>query len=225
LFELGLETYEKGKSVQDVLPEIEIDGKNLASVKIADREFKSDDYYFAKVSKSDWRGLLLGGYTGCCQILGNDAQNLAIHGAISKYAGFYAIFKKNKKGEKNDPACDEIVAQSYAWLTTKGNLVFDSVESMRSNENLRWLPFYEKAAEAALHKTFTFESLEDNKDFTIQKVTLGQGGKTPKDVKYLPNESYELPVDGGPTYADAQQQWVLAEAPKLEATSVMRQSH
>jgi hypothetical protein len=77
--------------------------------------------------RDDPRGLFLGQHTNCCQHPGNG------HGAASAWnglenpnAGYFVVERVYGKDE-NAPR--EIVAQSWAWISDEGNLVFDNVEA------------------------------------------------------------------------------------------------
>lgn len=77
------------------------------------------EYRFFKLAHNDVRGPLLGLFTDCCQHLDGAGASCARHGWQDTTSAFYAVEYKG-----------HIIAQSWAWRSKKGDLVFDSVEGL-----------------------------------------------------------------------------------------------
>lgn len=73
------------------------------------------------------RASCLGKLTNCCQSLsGESGESCVIHGLTNPNGGFYVLCR----GDINNPSVyDLIIAQSWAWRSQRGAIVFDSVES------------------------------------------------------------------------------------------------
>lgn len=93
------------------VPDIRIDGKN----------FGMKGYSFFKLPSGDVRSLFLGDMTACCQRLGGTGEAAVRSGFLSPDSGFYAVM--------NDRT-GEVVGQTWAWRGSKGELVFDSLETL-----------------------------------------------------------------------------------------------
>ncbi|KIE06233.1 hypothetical protein NF27_AZ00030 [Candidatus Jidaibacter acanthamoeba] len=89
----------------------------------------------------------------------------------------------------------ELVAQSWAWLSEQGNLVFDSWEDLREEDDRLCEPFISSAAELAI-------------SMGINKVFLGKGGLTPKTLPFFKVNSPESPRDYM-GYRDSEQQYLV----------------
>jgi ankyrin repeat protein len=96
---------------------------------------------------------------------------------------------------------DEIIAQSWAWLSTSGYLVLDSWEYLRVEDERLFEPFLRKAAEQAIHC------------YQIEKVLLGRGGRTPAHLPFQEAMESETPVDYFED-RDSEQQWIIATSQK-----------
>jgi ankyrin repeat protein len=199
------EDYNKGLNVlldpdlktKDNLPDFIIDGETLG------KEFPK--CYMAKLPAGDYRGLVLGELTNCCQSIGNNAEAAAIDGMTNNNTGFYAIFEKGKGG-KIDIDNDRIIGQSYAWLgksTRKGGktLVFDSWERLGINNDKLLDPFYSK-----------FAAIVGN-EHNISKVSIGTGGNTPKTIAFRKDET-PTKFNGTVPYGDANKQYIILDKEK-----------
>jgi hypothetical protein len=90
---------------EDHIPDIYIDFENLTidpNLSI-NPTFDISRYYLKKLPKDDYRGLILGTKTQCCQYVGAEGNDCAIHGMTSAYGGFYVVFKRAAKGR-----CDNL---------------------------------------------------------------------------------------------------------------------
>ena len=79
---------------------------------------ESNGYTASVLDKTDARGWILGEITHCCQTIGNVGGQCAIAGMRDGDKGFLVITKNSV-----------IIAESWIWVSSKGNLVLDSVES------------------------------------------------------------------------------------------------
>ncbi len=90
---------------EDHIPDIYIDFENLTidpNLSI-NSTFDISRCYIKKLSKDDYRGLILGTKTQCCQYVGAEGNDCAMHGMTSAYGGFYVVFKRAAKGR-----CDNL---------------------------------------------------------------------------------------------------------------------
>ncbi|OGT63396.1 MAG: hypothetical protein A3E85_02490 [Gammaproteobacteria bacterium RIFCSPHIGHO2_12_FULL_45_12] len=180
--------HETQPEASDVLPNIRIEGKEL----------RQDNLYLVKLDKNDPRGWILGHYTGCCQSIGRHAEQAVIEGMLSPIACFYVIC---------DTKTNDIVAQSYAWLSEEGNLVFDSLETLRRKDAPRLVEFFIAAAYQMKGQLVQI----DGKNKTIERIHLGKGGGTPSRHLTMQLDSAKNPLlpASGYRYGDANEQWIL----------------
>ena len=191
---------------------------------IGDR-IKKGCYLLTKLPEGDSKAYVLGYETFCCQSIGGVGASCTIDGILSKKSGFYVLLKgdgsqKNPKdffGEKKNIKYDKctIVGQGYAWISDKGNLVFDSWESKSKD--------YDGITTLLLKELCTqITEGTDTQNTVIKKVTIGASGKTPncfKSAISLENDLLEKYDFGSSTiiktrnitqYSDAEQkQYVL----------------
>jgi hypothetical protein len=140
----------------------------------------------------DLRGLLLGEFTNCCQHLANQGADCAKHGFLSENGGFYVVAHKKT---------DQIVGQSWAWRGKKGELVFDSLESLSGQFNAQnW--------ESIMHE-FVAQTTEVHKG-NISAVHIGAGGNTPK-LKFN-QASLAKPLDYKGYRDSGQKQYLVGSA-------------
>jgi hypothetical protein len=113
---------------------------------------------------------ILGEFSHCCQSVGKAGEKFALHGLTSQDGDFYVWVKKLK----DKP--DLIVAQSWVWKAhdeqNPHTLVFDSIEPLGSAHNHIFTDFMLAFAEQA-------------KTLGIEKVNIGMGGKTPRDLPFI----------------------------------------
>ena len=128
---------------------------------------------YKKLTDGDYKGMVLGNLTGCCQNIGGAGRKCAKHGYLSKDSGFYVVL--DKKGT--------IIGQSWAWIGTENELVLDSLESLTGRVTPQ--DWQDVMAE---FKT----ALNDNaKDITA--LHIGTGGETPDNMPY--DEKAAIPKD------------------------------
>ena len=139
------------KKTKSRLPDIRMDGA----------AFGKPDYHFYKLPDGDLRGLLLGEFTNCCQHLANAGEGCAKHGFLSEQGGFYVVADKKT---------DDIIGQSWAWRGKRGELVFDSLESLQGHFSANnW---------EDIANEFAAQIKQDNRA-KISTMHIGAGGATP----------------------------------------------
>jgi hypothetical protein len=139
-----------GKKPGHRIPEITINGS----------EFGMDCYRFRKLEDGDWKGLLLGAFTDCCQHLASAGSECAEHGFLSPHGGFYIVESDN----------GEIVGQSWAWRGTNDELVLDSLEHLNGRlADHQWSTILDKMS------SHIATACDD-----ITALNIGKGGKTPQ---------------------------------------------
>lgn len=140
--------------------------ENLPQIKLDGKDFGLDGAKFYKLNDGDYRGIILGELTDCCQSVGNVGRACAEHGFLNENGGFYVV--EDRKGE--------IIGQAWAWQKDNA-IVFDSLEYLRDKQlgprvnSDQWQALCQKFAEA----------LQKDKKFThIESFRVGSGGKTPR---------------------------------------------
>lgn len=148
------EKYPGGRKRESRIPAVDIDGG----------AFGKDGCRFYKLPDGDPRGLFLGEFTNCCQHFAGEGAECARHGFLFEDGGFYVVADRKK---------DAVVAQAWAWRGEKGELVFDSLESLPGHMSAQnWGSLCREFA-AALEKTGA--EGEDK----ITAFNIGTGGATP----------------------------------------------
>ncbi len=155
--------------------------------------------------RRDPRGLYLGRLTGCCQHPNDAARTAAWYGQESPLSGFFAVVDKN--------APQKIVAQSWAWVSSNGGLVFDSVESRGlADRGADVSNVYDKAAKDLVRTDF----------HTVSVAAAGNAWKSLDSTKWqapAKGEAMTLAAKGKPEYiysdASLENQRVIAKNPSL----------
>ncbi len=174
----------KRERPNSLLPEIFIDGDTLGH----------PNFYLTKLDEKDPRGFFLGEMTSCCQSIGSQGQDCALHGMTSAFGGFY-VWKQKTDGKIC--ANDTIVAQSWAWIGHDDAIVFDSFERSRSIHERLVQPFIEQFCHEVAGK-YNFTP-DDQQVKTISGVRLGLMGNTPSlNIRQTNNPS--VPIDYNGTY-------------------------
>lgn len=104
-----------------------------------DVSLREGEYRLVKLDSADTRQLTAGRLTDCCQHLHGAGAACAVLAWTSPACAIYAVFK----GER-------MVAQTFAWRSEDGSLVFDSIESLRNINKEAVLPLFAQAAEKLL---------------------------------------------------------------------------
>ncbi len=114
--------------------------------------------------------------------------------------------------KKKTPEDDEIVAQSWAWISQQGSLVLDSWERTRTEIDKLCLPFLERLTQLAITQ------------HGFKRVLLGKGGQTPADIKLDILEQGESPKDYF-DYRDSKVQYVLRSGELVNALATKVVTH
>ncbi|MBN9543824.1 MAG: hypothetical protein J0G32_08560, partial [Alphaproteobacteria bacterium] len=174
-----------------------------------------DNLYMVKLPAGDYRGLILGDISKCCQTIGRNGEQCAIDGTNLENNGFYVLIKANAQTSFNPAKIDwdnfeknghNIIGQGYAWRSTNNNIVFDSWENAS--------PEIDNDATPSILKAFS-EKLIDA-DPTISKVIIGLGGRTPLQVQSAatPNRIPDTIIEGV-QYKDSKSQMCIAKNKKI----------
>ncbi len=194
-FEAGLEEVKTG------WPKKETD--NLPIVDIQDN---TGNYFWVKLPPQDMRALYLGNLIpGCCQHIGGHSEQCVKDGIERSDNGFYVLLKSKRAQGNSNRIVDnqvndkdyDIVAQSYAWKTTKGNLCLDSIEWNQSRVTTDVIQ--------DLMTKFSEKVFADHPD--IKHINVGKGGQTPKGI--YPNCLINETMKQGYLYGDARQQYQI----------------
>jgi hypothetical protein len=133
--------------------------KNIPDISINGEKFDMAGGKFYRLAAHDVRGLFLGAMTDCCQSVGSVGAECATHGYTSKDSGFYVV--ENAKGK--------IVAQTWAWRGTHGEMCFDSLETLGGNvKSHQWVKILKETA----------AELTAQKDTDVTALHVGRGGGT-----------------------------------------------
>lgn len=150
--------------------------------------------------RSDERGIFLGEHTNCCQHPGGAGAACAWFGQENERSGFFVVTDK----------AGNVVAQSWAWLSDKGGLVFDSLESKGLGNRAEDVAQVYQAAANDLSKEFGTVTLGTGTD----RLNLSRWPDAGEDSQPLPS-SY------GKNYTDAREQKLLARS-EVQAESEVR---
>ncbi|MBS1957316.1 MAG: hypothetical protein JST89_24220 [Cyanobacteria bacterium SZAS-4] len=160
-----------------------------------DRVWESGNLKGHFIPRSDPRAIFLGPYTNCCQHPYDVGASCAWYGLESANSGFFVV--EDAKGQ--------IVAQSWAWESDDGGLVFDNIESKGLNDRSPAVAsIYQKAANDLSNQYW--------------EVTVGHSSG---DMKEPPPEWVDAgvnklkPPSEYSGYTDSAEQWVLASNPEL----------
>lgn len=166
-------------------------GNRIPAVTIDGAMFGKDGYKFYKLPDGDVRGLLLGEFTDCCQHMAGQGSECAEHGFLSEDSGFYVV-----ADAAND---NKIVAQSWAWRGTKGELVLDSLESLSGHFNVvGWKKLLDE---------FVAQVVANPDAADITAINVGTCGATP-ELSQLRVTEPAMPK-GYNAYRDSHQQYRL----------------
>jgi len=164
--------------------------KNIPDIAIEGEAFGLPGATFHRLAANDMRGLFLGEMTDCCQSIGSAGAKCAEHGFTSENGGFYVV--ENAKGR--------VVGQAWAWRGGKGELVFDSLETL--GENVK--------PEQWQKLTKTFARILAKKPADVSALHIGMGGATPRSLAKAFNHaaSPAQPLDYN-GYRDSRSQVVI----------------
>ena len=186
--------YRLQRTNDDAIPAITIRGSDIGYSGV----------YLTKLNVLDDKGAALaaclGKLTQCCQFLGGAGEIAVRHGIESPNGGFYVLFQ----GDENNPSLDDrILAQTWVWRSTEGNLCFDSVE-VAPNQNLDWVP-----------NMYRYLAMSLCYDKRIQRVNLGEFSGlsygTGFENSHWPIRAPRLSPIDHQRYSDANSQLALAD--------------
>ncbi|MBX9950787.1 MAG: hypothetical protein K2Y39_16575 [Candidatus Obscuribacterales bacterium] len=141
------------------------------------------------LDRNDPRGLYLGHYTNCCQHPEGAGRSSAWYGQESPYSGFFVITDRN----------GNIIAESWAWVSDDGSLVFDNVEAKGlGSRDSSVAAIYQQAANDLSSQYHSITIGTGNSDLDLS--TFNAAGQ----------DTVSLPVDYGNQYTDANNQVILA---------------
>jgi len=201
---------------KDTLPDVMIDGSEVGH----------PGYFLVKLPHSDPRAYIIGHITQCCMYVGGGAQTVIYDALTKESCGIYVLLKANNAKYLSKPLLTQsnpdspsainytdytIVGCGYAWLSIQGNLTFDSWENvMPESENPVIVALLKKFSEIATQQT------------TIERVTIGTGGRTPKEFSL---RTYTEIIQEGSPYPDSYVQALvyvdpgkIALLPKLKSS-------
>jgi hypothetical protein len=144
-------------------------------------------FTWSKLPVTDKCALILGDITDCCQSLGGHSDQCVKDATSLSDNGLY-ILQDGKK----------IIGQAYLWRSKTGNICLDSIECLNNS-----------ISGSELHILLTeFAQKLLNKHSDIKRVTIGTGGKTPKNL--FPKISIVETMRQGTLYGDAKNQYCIA---------------
>lgn len=103
-----------GRRTSDPRPE-----KAIPDIDIDCTQIGLPDYRFQKLSYDDYRGLMIGLFTGCCEKIGDFFEDTVMHAYSTRQSGFYVLMKDN-----------EIKAHTWVWRGKHNQLILDGYESL-----------------------------------------------------------------------------------------------
>lgn len=135
-------------------------GALIPGIRVSGDRFGMEGYSFFKLPSGDPRGLFLGKLVDCCQSINGAGDASARHGFLKPDGGFYVVANDNS---------GEIVGETWAWRGKKGEVVFDSLETLGNRIKKKdWIAICKEAAK---------EFAENNADVTA--LNIGAEGGTP----------------------------------------------
>ena len=173
----------------------------------------AEGYCWVKLPTDDIRALILGRITACCQSIGGHSGKCVKDAVTLPDNGLYVLLKRKDKaphdsqpyiGNKINDADFEIVGQSYAWISMTGNLTLDSLECSKGRVT--------SSVVQALLTQFAETVLTENA--SIKRITLGVGGGTPQDLKYMLTKIPET-MRIGFQYGDSTRQLSISKQHKI----------
>lgn len=204
---------DKGLTYNDYVRFCELDryDDNTQMPKVSVQGTEIDDdyqrYYLRKLDVENDNdaaiAAVLGKLTQCCQSLSKEAGDpCARHGLTSKYGGFYVLFK----GDPDKPSGgDQVVAQTWAWRSQSGAIVFDSIEPpFKSRQQKRLIEaFYRSLATKLVQEGHTHKvaggRLRNRYELCVESPT---------------NKIEQFRVGDDPGYNDSKDQVVFYERDK-----------
>ena len=142
--------------------------------------------------RNDPRAVFIGGHTNCCQHPLGAGASAAWYGQESPHAGHFVVEDK----------ASNLVAASLVWESTKGGLVFDSIESKGSGSN-----------EPSVAKLYELAAQDLRQKYPTINVGAGtHAGRKGVDLNRWPNSNVTLLQIDKDIYTDAAVQRTIAAA-------------
>jgi len=156
-----------------------------------EKKWESNGLVGRFLPRSDARGLYLGQHTNCCQHPKGQGSTAAWYGQESPKAGFFVV----------EDASHNIVAQSFAWVSETGGIVFDNVEAKGLGKR-----------DPTVQKIYSNAANDLVRDYNV--VTVGTGA-TDLNLSQWPQAKELTQTFGGDrnVYRDSDNQVVIAHKP------------
>jgi GNAT superfamily N-acetyltransferase len=148
--------------------------------------------------RNDARGLYLGQHTDCCQHPKGAGATSAWYGQESPNSGFFVVEDKN----------GQVVAQSWAWLSDDGAVVFDNIEAKGLGDR--------ESKVAAI-----YQKVGDSLAQSHYKVTIGSGESDVALSRWKATDAVPLPRDSS-AYTDAKSQVLLSANAKIKPAPISK---
>lgn len=134
--------------------------KTIPNLNIKGEKFGMPGARLYRLASDDVRALFLGEMINNCQSMGSNGERFVEHGCLSENSGFYII--EDAKGK--------IIGETWAWRGTKGELCFDSIETLGDEiKPEQWTRILKSVG----------QSLARRKKNDVTQLTVGLGGATP----------------------------------------------
>jgi GNAT superfamily N-acetyltransferase len=146
--------------------------------------------------RKDPRGLYLGQHTDCCQHPKGAGATSAWYGQESPNSGYFVVEDKN----------GQVVAQSWAWLSDDGAVVFDNIEAKGLGDR------ESKVADI-------YQKVGDSLGQSHYKVTIGSGESDVALSRWKATDAVPLPRDYS-AYTDANSQVLLSANAKIKPAPI-----
>jgi GNAT superfamily N-acetyltransferase len=148
--------------------------------------------------RNDPRGLYLGQHTDCCQHPKGVGATSAWYGQESPNSGFFVVEDKN----------GQVVAQSLAWLSDDGAVVFDNIEAKAlGDREAKVADVYQKVGDSLAQSHY--------------KVTIGSGESDVNLSRWKTTDAIPLPRDYS-AYTDANSQVLLSANAKIKPAPISK---
>jgi GNAT superfamily N-acetyltransferase len=142
--------------------------------------------------------LYLGQHTDCCQHPKGVGATSAWYGQESPNSGFFVVEDKN----------GQVVAQSLAWLSDDGAVVFDNIEAKAlGDREAKVADVYQKVGDSLAQSHY--------------KVTIGSGESDVNLSRWKTTDAIPLPRDYS-AYTDANSQVLLSANAKIKPAPISK---
>lgn len=172
----------------DALPHISIDGKDDFEKTAEGIDYTR--YCLKKLSPDDPAGFILGAATNCCQYIGSDGHDCAMHGMTSENGAFYVLYKKPKPGSPLPAVLERLTALTgdsvlagpanpKKGLNTDKDKIIDALSNVgndkpQKNKFKTLLKAYDTQFKIRAQREATFEDLKINLQQHLQEQVEGE---------------------------------------------------